>query len=269
MVSGNDQVGFPGQVLREPLVVRLEDRFDNPIPREPITAQLIEGLGTFVDPPQPRRQRRGRTGILAQASGGATRTELTDATTGQVQFFLRVDSLTGIADVRTSAPALPQAGEQQFRVDIARIEVGTFPQALAVADVNGDGVGDVLTANADSDDISVLLGQGDGTFVAQQRLRVGNGPLAIAVADVNGDGWGDVLTANADSDDISVLLGRGDGTFVAQQRFRVGNFPRAITVADVNGDGVGDVLTANADSNDISVLRGRGDGSFDVFGGSF
>lgn len=212
LVAGNDQVGFPQQVLRAPLVVRLEDRFANPLPGEAITAQLIEGAGAFVDPPQERRPPRGRADVLARTSGGATRTELTD-TAGTVRFSLRVDTLAGVADVRTFAPALPQAGEQQFRVDIARIAVGDSPVAIAVADVDGDGQLDVLTANGDSGDISVLRGRGDGTFAAPQRFGIGRFPTALAAADVNGDGHLDVLTANGDSNDVSVLRGRGDGSF--------------------------------------------------------
>jgi hypothetical protein len=261
LVSGNDQVGFPDQVLHEPLVVRLEDRFANPLPGEAIVAQLIEGSGTFVDPPQLRRQQRRPTGLFTQTSGGATRMESTDAS-GQARFFLRVDSLAGVVDVRTTAPALHEVREQQFRVDIARINVGAFPVALTVVDVNGDGHLDVLTVNSNSGDISVLRGRGDGAFADEQRFGVGRFPRALAVVDVDGDGHLDVLTANESSQDISVLRGRGDGTFAAQRRFRVDSTPVALAVADVDGDEHLDVLTANESSQDISVLRGRGDGTF-------
>ncbi len=77
---------------------------------------------------------------------------------------------------------------------------------MAVADVNGDGRLDVLTANFYSNDVSILLGNGDGTFRAQQRFAVGVGPSSVAVADVNGDGRLDVVTANGGSHDVSVLL---------------------------------------------------------------
>jgi FG-GAP-like repeat len=82
-----------------------------------------------------------------------------------------------------------------------------------VADLTGDGLPDVVTVNFDSNDISVLVGRGDGTLAAQQRFDVGADPLALVVADLTGDGLPDVVTANTRSADISVLVGRGDGTF--------------------------------------------------------
>jgi hypothetical protein len=122
-----------------------------------------------------------------------------------------------------------------------------------VADVNGDGRLDVVTANPGSSDVSVLLGNGDGTFQTPQRFAVGGGPVSVAVADVNGDGRLDLVTANAygtnGAGDVSVLLGAGDGTFQAEQRFGAGFNPSSVAVADVNGDGRLDLVT-----DDVSVL---------------
>jgi hypothetical protein len=77
-----------------------------------------------------------------------------------------------------------------------------------VADVDGDGFPDLVTANADSDSVSVLLGQGDGTFQPEQRFAVGRDPWAVVVADLNGDGVPDLVTANLGSASVSVLLHR-------------------------------------------------------------
>ncbi len=141
--------------------------------------------------------------------------------------------------------------------------VGFGPSSVAVVDVNGDGRLDLVTANTDSNDVSVLLGAGDGTFQAQQRFAVGTYPNSVAVGDVNGDGRLDVVTANRDSADVSVLLGNGEGAFQAQQRFVVGpQWPLSVAVADVNGDGRLDVVTANGGPADVAVLLGNGDGTF-------
>ena len=67
--------------------------------------------------------------------------------------------------------------------------------------------------------MSVLLGNGNGTFQTQQTFATGVGPVSVAVADVNGDGKLDLVVANRTSNTVSVLLGNGDGTFQAQQTF--------------------------------------------------
>ena len=84
--------------------------------------------------------------------------------------------------------------------------MGDFPRSVAVADLNADGAPDLVTANGASNDVSVLLGSGDGTFQAQQTFPVSDGPFSVAVADLNADGAPDLVTANGFSDDVSVLL---------------------------------------------------------------
>ena len=108
----------------------------------------------------------------------------------------------------------------------------------------------------------MLLGNGDGTFAAQQTLTAGNGGTSVTTGDFNGDGFTDLAAANGNSDDVSVLLGNGDGTFAAQQTFAVGEFPGIVTTGDFNGDGLTDLATANGNSDDVSVLLGNGDGTF-------
>ncbi len=138
------------------------------------------------------------------------------------------------------------------------------PLMLALGDFNRDGLPDAVTANALSDNISVLLNLGDGDFGVPQLLPVGRSPRSVSVADLNGDSFLDVVAANQDSHDISVLLGDGDGGFADLLSFSVvGRAPRGVQISDVNNDGVLDVLTVNAGSWDVSVLLGRGDGTVD------
>jgi len=136
------------------------------------------------------------------------------------------------------------------------------PRSITSADFNGDGAIDLATANGGSDDTSVLLGNGDGSFQDQQRFAAGDAPRSITAADFNGDGVIDLATANAGFDDISILLGNGDGSFQDPLLFAAGDFPESITAADFNGDGAIDLATANNSSNDTSVLLGNGDGTF-------
>jgi hypothetical protein len=119
-----------------------------------------------------------------------------------------------------------------------------------------------VTANAFSDDVSVLLGNGDGTFQAAASFAAGNIPRWVAVADLDGDRIPDLVTANFRSTDVHVLLGNGDGTFRAPVAFAAGGGPFAVAVATIDGDTTPDIVTANLDSEDVSVLPGNGDGTF-------
>ena len=89
-------------------------------------------------------------------------------------------------------------------------------------DFNGDGRTDLAVANYDSNDVSVLLGNGDGTFQNQVTYAVGTGPDALVAGDFTGDGRTDLAVANYGSNDVSVLLGNGDGTFQNQVTVRGG-----------------------------------------------
>src|SRR5262249_59820150 len=91
----------------------------------------------------------------------------------------------------------------------------TAPLPVAAAEVSGDGIPDIITTNYGANTVSVLLGNGDGSFQSQQTFNVGMGPDSVAVADVNGDGRPDIITANYGSHSVSVLLGNGDGSFHA------------------------------------------------------
>jgi hypothetical protein len=152
------------------------------------------------------------------------------------------------------------AAAQNFR---AANGLGPFgPYAVAVADVNGDGHLDLIVADNAKNVVSVLLGNGDGTFEVPQDFATGQLPRAVVVADVNGDGKLDLVVANGGSNSVSVLLGNGDGTFAAARNFAVGKVPYAVAVTDVSGDGRPDLITANCGSNNVTVLLGRGNGSF-------
>ncbi len=152
-------------------------------------------------------------------------------------------------------------GDGTFDPQIS-IDVGSNPWSVAVGDLNGDGVSDLVTANYGSDTVSVLFGRGDGTFEPQTTFEVGSNPRSVAIADLNNDGIPDLITANSGSNTVSVLLGCGDGTFESQKTHLVGTSPYSVAVADLNRDGNPDLITVNGDSNDVSVLSGRGDGTF-------
>ena len=130
--------------------------------------------------------------------------------------------------------------------------------AVAIADLNGDGRLDLVTANSGAT-ISVLLGNGDSTFGAHQDYPIANSSQALVIADFNGDGNPDVATANSFGTTISVLLGNGDGTFQNHVDYEEGRGPTSIVAADFNGDGKNDLAVNN---RSVNILLGRGDGTF-------
>lgn len=141
------------------------------------------------------------------------------------------------------------------------VPVGTSPQAVAAADLNGDGIPDLAVANSGSNTVSILLGNGDGTFTLKSTLSPGNGPGSLAVGDFNNDGTVDIAVGNVVDSTVQVLLGNGDGTFRAVAS-NVGTVsPVSISVGDFNQDGNLDVAAANYLEPTVSVLLGHGDGT--------
>jgi len=158
-----------------------------------------------------------------------------------------------------------------------------FAESIAVGDVSGDGKPDLVVADYYGT-VSVLLGNGDGTFGTAVTYNSGGvHTSAVVIADVNGDGKPDIVAANGcagystcfSSSTIGVLLGNGDGTFQPVLTYDGDGFPaistqnHALAVADVNGDGKADILVANECSGNgnctesaVAVLLGNGDGTF-------
>ena len=138
------------------------------------------------------------------------------------------------------------------------------PIAIAVADFNGDGRQDLAVANNQSNSVTILLGNGDGTFTADALSpSTGFGAFAVVAADFNGDGRQDLAVANEFSNTVTILLGRGDGTFVATPVSPgTGGAPISLAVGDFNGDGAPDLAVLNFTSFSVTVLLNSGNGTF-------
>jgi hypothetical protein len=156
-----------------------------------------------------------------------------------------------------------------------RISVGTSPSSLALADFNRDGKLDLAVANAGSNDVTILLGDGAGGFrpAAGSPFAAGHSPNDIAVGDVNGDGNLDLAFANHDTNYLTVLDGDGKGGFrpAPGSPFTVQSkpHPHGIVIADFNGDGKPDLATDDWQNNRVTVVFNDGKGGFLSPGVSF
>ncbi|MCK4403793.1 MAG: VCBS repeat-containing protein [candidate division Zixibacteria bacterium] len=140
--------------------------------------------------------------------------------------------------------------------------VGESPWSVFAADLDDDGYEEIITANSGSDNVSVLLNNGDGTFASDSVYPVGEEPWSVFAADLDGDGYSEIITANMYDNTVSVLLNNGDGTFATQSVYPVDEGPVSVFAADLDGDGDLDMTTANMLSDNVSVLLNNGNGTF-------
>ncbi len=143
----------------------------------------------------------------------------------------------------------------------AGVPVRAVPFAVAIADLNGDSIMDVVTGNfqSPSSSLSLLFGDGDRNFTRvdydlEARLSV------LRLADLDGDGESDVITRT--SRVLQLLYNEGGGTLSTPEIVRLASGAVAVEVGDVDGDGLPDLLVTHSSSNTVSLLRNQGSRSF-------
>lgn len=164
-------------------------------------------------------------------------------------------------------------GDGTFRATV-NYKVGTNPTSVAVADLNADGKLDLVVSNQNCNSargpcvagtVSVLLGNGDGTFQAQKEFVAGEDPNWVAVGDFNGDGKLDLAVVNGQGNNFTsallILLGNGDGTFEAPVSYPLKTNGSSVAVADFNRDGRLDLAVLD-NVGLISIFLGNGDATF-------
>ena len=142
---------------------------------------------------------------------------------------------------------------------------GGGPHAVAIADVDGDLIPDLVVANFRSGSVSLLLGNpapARGTFTPAVDLPAGAGASGVVAADFNGDGHMDLAVSLWNGTEARVLLGRGGGVFDPAVGYPVASNANAIAVDDLDHDGHADLVVACYSANSLSLLRGLGDGTF-------
>ena len=145
--------------------------------------------------------------------------------------------------------------------------VGSSPHSCALGDLNGDGKQDIAVVNNSSNNISVLLGVGDGTFGAKTDYAAVQGPYGVVTVDLNGDGKLDIVAASGgfSNSNVSVFLGNGDGTVQSRVDYPFFAFlqglpqPNSIFASDFNNDSKADVVTVNREG--ATVFLGNGNGT--------
>jgi hypothetical protein len=144
------------------------------------------------------------------------------------------------------------------------ITTGTSPWGGAAADVNNDGLVDLIIPNYGSSTVSILLGNGSGGFTAAAAVTVSGSPSYVAAGDFNQDGKLDFAASESVAGAVGVFLGNGSGGFsqATGSPIATGSNPLAIVAADFNGDGILDIASENSGGGSVSILLGNGSGGF-------
>ena len=168
---------------------------------------------------------------------------------------LGVDVLLGNGDGTFEPP-------EDYLIGYELLSIGNSDFGMVAGDFGGDGILDLAVADNGNNDVSVLAGNGDGTFQPPIDYTVGNGPGAIATGDFGGPGIVNLAVGYPGSGSFSILMGNGDGTFQAAEDYSLGYNLDAIVAGQFDDDGVIDLAVASGGSNTVSIIPGRGDGTF-------
>lgn len=195
--------------------------------------------------------------VQSYASQGARKTAVADFDRDGVLDIISTGFGSGTAASFASGAATP-SGPSTPGSNSAF--VGQNPMHVVSADLNGDGFLDFGTADSTSQSISVVFGNGDGTFKARQSYQSIGNVQYLQFGDVTGDGVLDLVASHA-SGGVAVLTGNANGTFKAAVSYAAGQ-SESLVLKDVNGDNQLDLLTLDKSTNKLNVSIGNGNGSF-------
>jgi 6-phosphogluconolactonase (cycloisomerase 2 family) len=179
---------------------------------------------------------------------------------------ITVTNITTGLTVYSSAPftvTFPGGGDITTSSFASKIDstTGSYPYAIAISDIDGDGKPDVAVTNVNSTNISVFRNtstSGSISLAGKVDYATGSTPAGITIADIDGDGKPDVVGTNEGSNTMSIFLNTstsGNISLAGKADYATGNNPAGIATADIDGDGKPDVVATNYGSNTISVFR--------------
>ena len=143
----------------------------------------------------------------------------------------------------------------------ASYKVGKNPTAIQSADFNHDGFADLITSNISANTLSILLGNGDGSFQSPVSLRVCKEPRNLAIFDFNQDIHDDLAIACSGSNQVVIFMGKGDGNFGKLAQYPVNRTPVSIAKGDFNNDEQMDLAVALRNDK-LQLFFGQGTGKF-------
>jgi hypothetical protein len=141
--------------------------------------------------------------------------------------------------------------------------VGTGPTCIVTADFNADSIPDLITCNMGSNNLSVLLGNGDGTFNAQIVTPMNAKPQLLAAGEFTGDSYPDLVIIDSVNALLAVMVGKGDGTFQGFQQVKLEKTPTSILTADFNLDQHLDIAVSFR-LDEVMIFSGNGRGFFQL-----
>jgi hypothetical protein len=165
---------------------------------------------------------------------------------------------------------VPGKGDGTLGTAISSTTESSPEGGLVAGDFNGDGILDLAVTNPQLNTVSILLGNGDGTFKTPVDFVTGTSPGAVVAGDFNGDGKFDLAVLDGSGATVSILLGNGDGTFKPRVPYLAGVNDSSLTLGDFNGDGILDIALSDTQcanglcpvNGSVNMLLGNGDGTF-------
>jgi VCBS repeat protein len=223
--------------------------------------------GNPVTAPITLNTAKATTALTSQVTTSTGGNTLPDWTTlGDINGDGKLDLVTSVYQTNSVRVQLGNGDGTFQAATTILIAAGFGPSENHLVSLRGNGTLDLIAASFNTNQIAVLLGNGDGTFQSPVFYTVGsasNTPTSLTTGDFNHDGMLDVAVANTGDNTVSILLGTGSGALTPSgSAVHVGTDPEAIRAADFNGDGFSDLAVANYLDGTVTILLNNQDGGF-------
>ncbi len=202
-------------------------------------------------------------------TGGINFTDPIDVTGGGTTYTVTISGLGGdgslqlnLVDNNSIRDLTGNPLANQFHdiavAPIQTVSTGGTANAVAVGDLNSDGLVDIVSVDSSAGVLAVELGNADGTFQTPKTTLItpaGSSPRSLAVRDMDGDGKPDVVLIGHNSNTVSIFSGIGDGSFLTPFTLSTGVGPFAVTVDNLDSNGKPDIVFTNEIDNTVGVLK--------------